>query len=144
VSREKEIGVASVVGAVVALAFANVIGNEPGEEGDWGLFILFSAVAALIAVLVFGRVIPRARAAPPGVNRPARTGFVVSLLGFLTVAVFWTGLPYVLGAGGALLGRIGEERSRQAGHRGLALAAIVLGVLAIVLAVVVLVTDEAS
>jgi hypothetical protein len=144
VSREKEIGVASVVGAVVALAFANVIGNEPGEEGDWGLFILFSAVAALIAVLVFGRVIPRSRAAPPGVNRPARTGFVVSLLGFLTVAVFWTGLPYVLGAGGALLGRIGEERSPQAGQRGLALAAIVLGVLAIVLAVVVLVTDEAS
>jgi hypothetical protein len=61
---------------------------------------------------------------------PAVPGLVCSLLGLLLLPVFWSGLPIVLGTAGALLGQ--AERAGTAG-RGLALAAIVVGVAAVVL-----------
>jgi hypothetical protein len=140
-SAERQIGIAAVVAAVVALAFAHVINNEPGEDGDWAFFIVASVVAALVGALIFGRVVPRAKASAQG-NRAARAGLAISVLGLLTAAAFRTGLPWVLGTGGALLGWIGEARSPESGHRGLAVAALLVGALAVALATVAIITDE--
>ena len=63
-------------------------------------------------------------------------GLVLSALGVLTVAVFWSGLPVVLGAGGVLLGW--KARDQMPGR-----AALALGALAIVADVVVYVLDMA-
>lgn len=140
--RESRIAIASVVVALVALAFGNVINNDPGEEGDVVAFVVLGAVTLLVALLIFGRVVPRAKAAPAGDNRPAKVGLVMSVLGFLSVAVFWSGLPWVLGTGGALLGWAGEERSGQEGRRGMAIAALVIGALAVAITLVGAITDE--
>jgi amino acid transporter len=139
VPSERTVGVIAVVVAIVGAAFANVINNDPGEEGEWSIFIVSAVLLVPIGAFLFGRVVPRARE-----RQPARTGLVMSILGFLTVAAFWTGLPYLLGAGGAFLGLAGEVRSPRTEARGLAIAAMLIGALAIALATVAFVGDEAS
>jgi hypothetical protein len=121
----KQIGIASVLVAVVALGFANLISNAEHEQGGAPEFALMVALCGGVALWLFGRVIPRA--AEAGEN-PARTGMLTSAVGLLSVVVFWTGLPFVLGAGGAVLGAMGRERGTQ---RVLATAALVVGVLAV-------------
>ena len=64
----------------------------------------------------------------------ARAGLILAVLGILTIAVFWSGLPPVLAAGGAVLGW--GARERVAGK-----VAVGLGVLALVLDLLVYVTD---
>ena len=54
----------------------------------------------------------------------ARTALVLSVLGVLSIAVFWSGLPPVLAAGGALLGW--GARERTAGKAAIAIATLAL------------------
>jgi quinol-cytochrome oxidoreductase complex cytochrome b subunit len=91
--------------------------------------------ALVVGALTFALVVPWARRtkAAQRTNRPAKAGIVCSILGLVTVLAFWSGLPIILGAGGAVLGRMGQERARQAGQRGLALSALALGIVAVVL-----------
>jgi hypothetical protein len=81
-------------------------------------------VLLVVAAALFFFVVPRASRS----NRPAVAGLVCSILGVLLVVAFWSGLPIVLGTAGALLGRM--ERTTG---RGLALAAVIVGVAAVVL-----------
>ncbi len=90
-------------------------------------------VILIVAALLFFYVVPRAASS----HRPAIAGLVCSILGLLLVVVFWSGLPIVLGTAGVLLGR----GSRTTGG-GLALAAIIVGVAAIVLNLVIFFADR--
>ena len=98
---------------VVALAFANFGG---GDNGGVGPYVVCVGVSAILAAVLFGRVLPNA-------DDPARAGWILAAFALLTCLVFWTGLPFVLGMGAVYSGA-------RAGRN----APIALGTLAIVLA----------
>jgi hypothetical protein len=84
------------------------------------------ALATVTAAAVYGLVVPRAldkEAAP----RVAMTMSAVAALA--TLPAFWTGLPLVLGASGALVGYAGRGAARGS---GLSIAAMLIGVLTVI------------
>ena len=120
--------IAPVATAAAAGAAALAAWGTFGEAEDhWGSYLAVLAIIAVGALAVFAGVVPR-------VERAGVVGVVLSAAALLTIAVFWSGLPIVLAAGGALLGW--TARDRPAGRAAIALAA-----LAIVADVVVYVTD---
>jgi hypothetical protein len=124
-------GLAAAVLTAIALAVANFTGT--GGNGGGVEYAGTLAVSLLVAVALFGWVIPRS-------DRPARTGLVVGLLAVLSVAAFWSGLPYVLGPAAVVLGLLGRARSAS---RAQGTVAIVLGALATVGGLVAIVLDQA-
>jgi hypothetical protein len=82
------------------------------------------------------RLSPWARRGPgtPQANRPAKVGLACSILGLLTVVAYWSGFPIILGASGPILGR--------AGQGGLARAAYIIGIVAVVLALIAFAADR--
>jgi hypothetical protein len=124
--------------AAVAIALAAILGawgsfSDNGDFGDyWPVLIIIGVVAAI----VFGLVVPRGLS---GAWSPATTGLVLSVLGLLTVAVFWSGAPPILALAGILLGYV----ARQRGAGMMATAAIAVGVLALVADVIIYIGDQA-
>jgi hypothetical protein len=123
--------IAPVASASVAVAAALAAWGTFGEHGDqpWGEYLVVLGIIAVGALAVFAGVVPRT-------ERAGAAGLVLSALGLLAIAVFWSGLPVVFGAGGLLLGWTARDRV-------LGRAAIALGALAIVADVVVYVMDMA-
>ena len=97
-----------------ALAFANFGGN--GADGGTMPYIVTVAVCAIVAAVLFARVLP-------GTAHPSRAAWILAALALVTCAVFWSGLPIVLGIG-AIYSGLRAERSLPA----------VIGALAAVLA----------
>ena len=114
------------VGAVALAIVLAAIGTfaETGDADTRG-FLVICAVITVAAVAVFGFVVPR------GLRRESAgvSALVLSVLGLLTVAVFWSGLPPILAAGGMLLGWSGLNASRG---RWLCRVAFAIGALALV------------
>ena len=103
-----------------------------GEDGSNVGEYLVVLVIVLVAIgIVFGVVIPRALS---GANA-ARTAVILSVLGVLTVAVFWSGLPPVLAIGGIVL-------ARSAGSSRMARAGLAVGVVALVADLAVYIGDQ--
>ena len=77
---------------------------------------------------------------PRGLQREAAgaTALTLSVLGLLTVAAFWSGLPPILAGGGALLGWAGRDAERG---RAMSRAAIAIGGLALLAYLAIYVTD---
>ena len=123
-------GIGAAILAAAALAAANFTGT--GENGGGAAYAITLAVSLLVAVGLFGWVIPRT-------TRPARTGLVVGVLALLSIAAFWTGLPYVLGPAAVVLGQLGRARSET---RMPATIAIALGVLATAGGIAAVVLDQ--
>jgi hypothetical protein len=120
-----------------ALAAWGTFGHENGaahavEEGGHGVgeYLVVLAIIGVGALVVFGWAVPRWAGSPAA----GRTALVLSSLGVLSLAAFWSGLPPVLAAGGAVLGW--AARDRTAGK-----IAIGLGAFALVADLVVYVTD---
>ena len=80
----------SLLITVTALAFANFAGN--GDNGGVGPYAVSVGVCAILAAVLFGRVLP-------SVSDPARAAWILAVLAIVTFAVFWSGLPFVLGMG---------------------------------------------
>jgi hypothetical protein len=125
------IGVAAAALTAAALAAANFIGTS--ENGGVPEYAVTLGASLLLAVALFGWVIPRS-------DRPARVGLIVGVLAILSLAAFWSGLPYVLGPAAIALGVLGRARaeSRMAGT-----IAIVLGALATIAGLAAIVLDQA-
>jgi hypothetical protein len=118
----------------VLLVIGMPIGYLPGSTGDTiGLIGLGLFSLALMAWIVLW-LIPRERAA----GRAARTALILGVLALVTVLVFWTGIPFALGAGALALGLSARETGAASGGQGKATAAVVLGALAVVLSFVAL------
>ena len=126
-------GVLAFVLAAAALAVANFVSTEPGENGGGAAYVVTLGISLLVAAAVFGWAIPRS-------ERPGHVGLVVGVIGLLSVAAFWSGLPYVLGPAAIVLGLIGRARP---GERGPATVAVVLGALTTAAAIAALVIDQA-
>jgi hypothetical protein len=126
-TEARPVALASVALAAGLAAWGTFGGTEDGQIVE---YLVVCAIIAVGALVVFGWAVPRFADS----DAAARTALVLSVLGLLSIAVFWTGLPPVLAAGGALLGWAARGRA-------LAKAAIVVGALALVADVVVYVTD---
>jgi hypothetical protein len=133
-SSARSITAIAAIGSV-ALAAGLAAWGTFGESNAsvWG-YVLVLAIIGVAAVAVFGWVVPR------GLRRESAgaTAVALSVLGVLTIAVFWSGLPPVLAAGGIVLGLAGWSA-----HTGAALcrAAVVIGVFALVGDVAVYIQD---
>ena len=112
-SRQTGLMVGAVVLAVVLLAIDNLFDRLIDEDPAFGRFLLFTALCLVAAagVVLFG--VPRAQRASGETNRLSQAGFVIGLVALVTIIVFFTALPIVLGAGAFVLGRLGEERAGQ-------------------------------
>ena len=111
-------GFAAAVLTAVALAAANFVGD--GENGGAGAYAITLVASLLIAAVLFGWAIPR-------IERPARMGLIVGVLGLLSIAAYWTGLPYVLGPAAIVLGLLARSRVEE---KNGGTAAVILGLLA--------------
>jgi hypothetical protein len=125
------IGLAAAALTAVALAVANFGGGENGGAGPYAFTLVVSLV---VAVALFGWAIPR-------IERPARAGVITGMLGTLSVAAFWSGLPYVLGPAAIVLGLLGRRREAS---QATATVAVVLGALATVGGIAALIFDQVS
>jgi hypothetical protein len=98
---ERLAGGLAVLITIGALAFANFGGD--GENGGVGPYAVCVGVCAIIAAVLFARVLPAA-------ENPARAAWILAGLALVTCAVFWSGLPIVLGMG-AVYSALRAERA---------------------------------
>jgi hypothetical protein len=99
-----------------ALAFANFSGT--GENGGVGPYAICLGGSAVVAAILFGRVLP-------GTRNLSRAGWILAALAIVTCVVFWSGLPFVFGMAAVYSG----ARSERTGP-------LLVGALAVVLALV--------
>jgi hypothetical protein len=125
-------GLVAAALSALALAAANFLSTE-NENGGGIEYAVTLGGSIAVALLVFGWLIPRTA-------RPGRAGLVTALIGVLSLAAFWTGLPYVLGPAAVVLGLLGRAR---AGERGQGTVAVVLGALVTAAAIAAVVVDQA-
>jgi hypothetical protein len=103
-------------------------------DPDTGEYLAILGLIAVATAAVFGWVVPRGlRRKETGV-----TALVLSLLGLVTVAVFWSGVPPVLAMGGIVLGWAGRDARRG----GMSRAAVAVGLLALAADVAIYVQDR--
>ena len=95
IQDERLAGGLAVLITIGALAFANFAGG--GENGGVGPYAVCVGVAAILAAVLFGRVLPERRRSRAGRLDPGRAGagHVPRVLG---------GLPFVLGMGAVYSG----------------------------------------
>ena len=91
--------------AIGAIALATVLAalgtfGDSSQDNKARDFLVLCAVIAVAAAVVFGWVVPR------GLEKEAAgaAALTLSILGLVSVLAFWSGLPPILAAGGALLG----------------------------------------
>ena len=108
-----------VVTALVSSVFTYLGAHDPGE------YISMLALGLVSAAVVYGWVVPRALRR----DAAAKTAMTMSVIAaLLTLPAFWTGLPLVLGAAGALVGYAGRGAAKGSGP---SIAALLIGVLAV-------------
>jgi hypothetical protein len=102
--------------------FWDLTDNESSNEHSIGEYLVVLAIAAVALAVTFGLVVRTASAGNPG-----RRAVILGVVGFLSVAVFWAGLPSVIAAGAvacALAQKDRDERLTAGSKAGLALAAL--------------------
>jgi hypothetical protein len=119
--------------AAILLLIGMPIGWLPGSTSDVvGMIVIGLVVLAIMAGLVFW-LVPRERLARQRANRSA---LILGIVSILVGLVFWTGLPFAVGAAAIALGLSQRETSVEG--RGKATAAVVLGGIAILASFVLL------
>jgi hypothetical protein len=99
---------------VAGLAFANFAGD--GDNGGAGPYAVSIGVCAILAAVLFGRVLPAAA-------DPARAAWILAALALVTCVAFWSGLPFVLGiAAVSSASRAGRTAPAAAGALAVVLA----------------------
>jgi hypothetical protein len=136
-ARRPQVGIGLAASFAVALAAGLAAWGTYGESNPetWEFLILLGVIAVAAAV-VFGWIVPR------GLRQDAAgaSALALSVVGLVTVAIFWSGLPPILAVGGILLGWAGRDARRGS---GLCRAAVAVGVLAIAADVAAYVQDMA-
>ena len=112
---ERLAGGLAVLVAAAALAVANFSGT--GENGGAEAFAFGVGLVAVLALVLFGRVLP-------AVEHPARAGWILAVLAVASCVVFWSGLPFPLGFGAAYCG----ARAGRAGPAAVGLLAVAAAV----------------
>jgi hypothetical protein len=127
---------AVVYGLAMAAGEAFDLNADGGDSTfDWSE-LWFYVVSPLVAVALASWLGRRALAGSP--QRLARTALGLALAAGATVVVFWTGWPLVFGAVAAVLGL--EHRRRLGSFAPVAVAATVIGSLALLVSAWICVT----
>lgn len=109
-------------------AVAWVVSSALSAQGAHGVAeaVVLPVLLALVTAGIYGWLVP-SRLRTGRVGTPALVLSVVALL--LILPAFWSGLPMVLGAAGAVLGHAGRGAGTGGGR---SIAAVVVGALAVV------------
>jgi hypothetical protein len=130
--RDRNIALVSALGLLIGMP----IGWLPGSTGDVvGMIVVSVVVLAIMAGLILW-LVPRERLAAGRANRSA---LILGVLSIIVGGVFWTGLPFAVGAAAIALGLSQRESAAEGEGRGMATAAVVLGSIAIVASFVLLI-----
>lgn len=121
------IGIGAIAVATVAMLRDHWLASDAGIDDPVTFFASVGACAVL-AVVLFARVIPGTERQPDATDSAARQAIACSILGLVSVPAIFLGFPVILGAAGIALGLIGREGPR----RKLAIAAIVIGTLPVI------------
>lgn len=125
IARHERQGVRSLVvstgitTALVSSVFTYLGAHSPAE------YISMIVLGVVSAIVVYGWIVPRALA-HDAAPKTAMTLSVVAAV--LALPAFWTGLPLVLGAAGAIVGYAGRGAAKGS---GLSIAAMLIGVLTV-------------
>lgn len=114
---QRLIAVAAVVVAVVAVGLDNLAFKEVDESPGTVRFLVLAVLCVAVAAAIFRYLLPAMRRKSGEGNRMAVAAFVLGLMALTAIIVFWTGLPFVLGAGAVVLGRLGEKQAEQWSER---------------------------
>jgi hypothetical protein len=129
--RDRNIAVVCAVLLLIGMP----VGWLPGSTGDVvGLIAVGLVVLAIMAGLILW-LVPRERNVP---QRATRSALILGILSILAIGVFWTGLPFAIGAAALALGLSQRESIADGEGRGKATTAVVLGGLAVLAAFVLL------
>src|SRR4051794_37089408 len=115
-----------VTAAILIISTACGYWLVAGGDDEIVGWIIVSVVGTLIAAGMLLRFVPATEAESDG-NAPARRALVVGVAALVTCAVFWTGLPIVLGIPALVLAAEGRARAETYGQGGEATAGAVLG-----------------
>jgi hypothetical protein len=132
-SRDRSVGVVCGLLLLVGMPIAYFSGDTKTGEAI-ACFVFIGLWLIAIALLVT-RFVPSWRARTP--ERATRIALILGVLALITTIVFWTGLPFPLGAGAIMLGLTLRE-SAPANARGKATVALGLGSLAVLASFVLL------
>lgn len=125
---------AAVAATLVPLAvIAAWVWRDGGVDELDELLIICGFIAVAVGV-VFGLVVPRTL----GKESVGSVALTLSVLGAVSVVVFWAGVTPALAAGGALLGWSGRDASKG---RNISTAALVVGLLVLVAYVAIVIGD---
>jgi hypothetical protein len=108
--------------------FWDLTNNEASNDHDAGEYFIVLGIAAVGLALVFGTVVRTASSGNPG-----RRALVLSIVGFVSGAVFWTGLPTVFVAGVLACALIQKDQDRS--FSGASKAALALSTLTVAFAI---------
>lgn len=122
----------------IAMAFGYWL-NVGDEDSDFVAYLVVCAVGSLIAAALLLRFVPATESDPDG-NAPPRRALVLGLAAAISVLVFWTGLPIVVGIPALVLGAEGRARSGVHDGAAEATAGMLFGAFASVAAVLLLVS----
>jgi hypothetical protein len=131
------VSIGAVAFAVVLEAIGIYTDRSSGDPHRTREFLVVLAIIAISAVAVFGWIVPKLFER----DAPGTSALVLSVLALASLALFWSGLPPILAAGGALVGWAGRAAPRGANR---CRAAIAIGVLVLVADVVLLVLDSTN
>jgi hypothetical protein len=129
--RDNAIAAAATLLLLIGMPVGYLSGNT--STGDVIGMVVLTLVSLALMAGFFLRLIPRERAALDA-ERAARTALILGVVAVVALVVFWTGLPFPLGAAAAALGLSARDRGPAEAGRGKATAAVVLGALAVLLA----------
>jgi hypothetical protein len=120
----------------VLLLIGMPVGYLPGSTSDViGLIAMVVVTFAVMAAVLLW-LVPRERAV--GGLRANRTALILGVVSILVGIVFWTGLPFGVGAGAIALGLSQREAPSAGEGRGMATAGAVLGGIAVLASFVLL------
>jgi hypothetical protein len=106
------------------------------STGDVVGFVVATMISLALLAGIFLWLLPRERAA----GRAARSSLILAIVALVLIVVFWTGFCFGLAAGAVALGLSARAAAPQAGGKGKANVAIVLGALVMLVGFVGLLT----
>ena len=134
--RTTILGVAAAINTIaLACGYWLVTNDDDKEYLGW---VIVSVLGLLILSFFLLKFVPDTEAEMDG-NAPARRALVLGAAALITLVVFWTGLPIVIGVPAMVLAAEGRARSGTYGQAGEATAGLVLGGFAALVAIVLLV-----
>jgi cytochrome bd-type quinol oxidase subunit 2 len=99
---------AGVSAILIAMgSFWDLTNNEEGQPAGWSEFLTVCGIIVVATVVVFGLVVRPATQA-----NAATRALILSVVGFLSLAAFWAGLPAVLAAASIACALIDRQSGR--------------------------------